>query len=141
MSAEFIRRRLVTRMGGNNKNTVIDALSDFLNKFEASGLTIEEIEAPVGEYLRFRANDGKRYEAYNWMPYVDPTDSKKRGIELQPLAFREFQEGGGDGGGGGGNLFGSFFNIDVSIVWFCIFAVWLGLVIGGIIMAKVIFFK
>jgi hypothetical protein len=140
MSAEFIRRRLVTRMGGNNKNAVIDALSDFLNKFEASGLTIEEIEAPVGEYLGFRANDGKRYEAYNWMPYVDIAESKKKGVELQPLAYREYQESEG-GGGGSGNRFGGLFNMDISIVWFCVFAVWLGLVVGGFIMVKVLFFK
>jgi hypothetical protein len=127
-------------MGGNNKNAVIDALSDFFNKFEAAGATIEEIEAAEGEFLRFRTTDGKRYEAYNWIPYVDIAESKKKGVELQPLAYREYEES-SSGGGGNRNLFGSFLNIDISIIWFCLFVVWLGLVVGGVIVAKTVLFK
>ncbi|MDR0516662.1 MAG: hypothetical protein LBH25_06405 [Fibromonadaceae bacterium] len=139
MSAEFIRRRLVTRIGGNNKNTVIDALCNFFGDFEGKVGEVEEIEAQEGEYLRFRIKDGTRYEVYNWVPYVDVAESKKKGIELQPLAYRLFNEE--EAGGGGRNLFGSFFNADISIIWFCIFAVWLGLVVSGIVVAKAVFFK
>jgi hypothetical protein len=133
MNAEDIRRRFVSCLGGDRKNDVIDELCKFFANLDSSLGTVEEIAAPAGDYIMFTMSDGAKYEVYNWTPYMDLAETRKKGIELKPLAYRP--------AGSGGRGFGNFFNIDITIVWFCVFAIWLGLVIAGFVVVKAVFFK
>lgn len=134
MSNEFIRRTLNSRLGGSaNMRPYVEALNKYLLDLEEkSGKEISYINYPQGDILPFGFSEEEALEAYDW---VDPyKDEKKKPAGYEPPTIKHRPATTPAEASGGGWKFG-LPGLNFDILWFCIVAVWLGLVVfGGILL-------
>ena len=130
MSYEFVRRTLISRLGGSAENRpYVEALTTYFTDLEEKGgKAITYINYPKDGILPFGFSDEEAFEAYDW---IDPfKDAKKKPPDYKPPVIKH-REATSTGGKEGWHFTMPTFNFD--IMWFCIIAVWMGLVaFGGI---------
>jgi len=131
MSKEFIKRTIISRIGGSAENrSYVDAVGKYLIDLEAStGKEITFINHIKNDCIPFGFDETETYEVYDW---IDPfKDEKKKPKDYKPPEIKHrLMEDVGEGGEGW-HFHMPTFNFD--ILWFCVLAVFIGLVIFGFI--------
>jgi len=132
MSYEFVRRTLISRLGGSADNRpYVEALTKYFTDLEEKETkAITYINYPNDGILPFGFSDEEAYEAYDW---IDPfKDAKKKPSNYKPPVIKHREATTASGKEGWHFGLPSF---DFDIMWFCIAAVWFGLVaFGGILI-------
>ncbi|MDR2580300.1 MAG: hypothetical protein LBC85_04830 [Fibromonadaceae bacterium] len=130
VSQEFIKRTLISRVGGSDANRqYVEAISKYLIELQESiGSKITFINHINKNVIPFGFENGETYELYDW---IDPyKDEKKKPQNYKPPVIKHrpaeavIKES-------GWSL--PSFNLNFDIVWFCIVAIFAGISAFGFI--------